>query len=215
MNIGIIGAGNIGGILTRRLTALGHHVSVANSRGPETLAALAAETGAVPMAVEAAARGGRRHRNDPRESGAASPRQSICEDLRPPDRRGDGQLLPRAPRMVASPTSTLVCRRASRWDRLFGARSARSKRLGKRSRAIEDPLAMAAAVTTRAGASSVRAIRLRCAGNLAGPPFFSFTREVDANEPVGAADPWEATSFMSFRARATCARDQQSDCGHK
>jgi len=46
MKIGIIGAGRIGGTLTRRLTALGHDVSVANSRGPETLADLAAETGA-------------------------------------------------------------------------------------------------------------------------------------------------------------------------
>ena len=46
MKIGIIGAGQIGGTLTRRLTALGHQVSVANSRGPETLADLAAETGA-------------------------------------------------------------------------------------------------------------------------------------------------------------------------
>ena len=34
MRIGIIGAGNIGGALTRRLTALGHEVTVANSRGP-------------------------------------------------------------------------------------------------------------------------------------------------------------------------------------
>ena len=31
MKIGIIGAGEIGGTLTRRFTALGHHVSVANS----------------------------------------------------------------------------------------------------------------------------------------------------------------------------------------
>src|SRR5258707_336170 len=45
LRIGIIGAGNIGGTLTRRLTALGHDVAVANSRGPETLADLAAETG--------------------------------------------------------------------------------------------------------------------------------------------------------------------------
>jgi predicted dinucleotide-binding enzyme len=49
MKIGIIGAGNIGGNLTRRLTALGHDVSVANSRGPETLSDLAAETGASPV----------------------------------------------------------------------------------------------------------------------------------------------------------------------
>ncbi|MFJ8209557.1 NADPH-dependent F420 reductase [Streptomyces sp. NPDC096033] len=57
MKIGIIGAGNIGGNLTRRLTALGHEVRVANSRGPETLAALAEETGATPVPVTEAARG--------------------------------------------------------------------------------------------------------------------------------------------------------------
>ncbi|MEV7520592.1 NAD(P)-binding domain-containing protein [Streptomyces sp. NPDC091371] len=57
MKIGIIGAGNIGGNLTRRLTALGHEVSVANSRGPQTLSALAEETGATPVTVAEAARG--------------------------------------------------------------------------------------------------------------------------------------------------------------
>ncbi|GGR90712.1 hypothetical protein GCM10010252_31940 [Streptomyces aureoverticillatus] len=57
MKIGIIGAGNIGGNLTRRLTALGHDVSVANSRGPQTLTALAEETGATPVTVAEAARG--------------------------------------------------------------------------------------------------------------------------------------------------------------
>ncbi|MEU4353770.1 NADPH-dependent F420 reductase [Streptomyces virginiae] len=57
MKIGIIGAGNIGGNLTRRLTALGHEVAVANSRGPETLTALAEETGATPVPVAGAARG--------------------------------------------------------------------------------------------------------------------------------------------------------------
>ncbi|HMJ36209.1 MAG TPA: NAD(P)-binding domain-containing protein [Baekduia sp.] len=56
MKIGIIGAGQIGGNLTRRLTGLGHQVSVANSRGPETLGDLAAETGATPVAVTDAAR---------------------------------------------------------------------------------------------------------------------------------------------------------------
>jgi 8-hydroxy-5-deazaflavin:NADPH oxidoreductase len=58
MRIGIIGAGQIGGTLARRLTALGHEVSIANSRGPETLAALAKETGAKPVTVEQAARAG-------------------------------------------------------------------------------------------------------------------------------------------------------------
>ena len=51
MNIAVIGAGNIGATLTRRLTAIGHHVSIANSRGPQTLTDLAAETGAVPKPV--------------------------------------------------------------------------------------------------------------------------------------------------------------------
>jgi 8-hydroxy-5-deazaflavin:NADPH oxidoreductase len=58
MRIGIIGAGQIGGTLARRLTALGNEVSIANSRGPETLAALAKETGAKPVTAEQAARAG-------------------------------------------------------------------------------------------------------------------------------------------------------------
>ena len=58
MKIGIIGAGQIGGSLTRRLTALGHEVFVANSRGPETLSELAEETGATPVSVTEAARSG-------------------------------------------------------------------------------------------------------------------------------------------------------------
>jgi len=58
MKIGIIGAGNIGGTLTRRLSALGHKVFVANSRGPTTLADLAVETGATPVTAEQAAQAG-------------------------------------------------------------------------------------------------------------------------------------------------------------
>ncbi|HEV8454216.1 MAG TPA: NAD(P)-binding domain-containing protein [Gemmatimonadales bacterium] len=58
MRIGIIGAGQIGGTLARRLTALGHDVSIANSRGPQSLAALASETGARPVTVEQAAQAG-------------------------------------------------------------------------------------------------------------------------------------------------------------
>jgi predicted dinucleotide-binding enzyme len=57
MKIGIIGAGHIGGTLTRRLTALGHQVSVANSRGPQTLTDLAEETGATPVTSSEATRG--------------------------------------------------------------------------------------------------------------------------------------------------------------
>ena len=49
MEIGIIGAGQIGGTLTRLLTERGHTVRVSNSRDPETLADLAAETGATAV----------------------------------------------------------------------------------------------------------------------------------------------------------------------
>lgn len=56
MRIGIIGAGQIGGTLTRRFSALGHTVFVANSRGPETLVDLARETGATAVSVNEAAR---------------------------------------------------------------------------------------------------------------------------------------------------------------
>jgi len=58
MKIGIISAGQIGGTLTRRFTALGYDVAVANSRGPEPLAELAAETDAKAVSVKDAAKFG-------------------------------------------------------------------------------------------------------------------------------------------------------------
>jgi predicted dinucleotide-binding enzyme len=57
MKIGIIGTGNIGSALTRQFTRLGHDVAVANSRGPESLADLAKETGARPVQVSEVPRG--------------------------------------------------------------------------------------------------------------------------------------------------------------
>ena len=57
MRIGIVGAGNIGSALTRRFTALGHEVAVANSRDPETLSDLARETGARAVTAAEAPRG--------------------------------------------------------------------------------------------------------------------------------------------------------------
>src|ERR1700759_1584202 len=49
MDIGIIGAGHIGGVMIRCLSALGHAVRGSHSRSPDTLADLAAETGATAV----------------------------------------------------------------------------------------------------------------------------------------------------------------------
>ncbi|MDT5024634.1 MAG: 8-hydroxy-5-deazaflavin:NADPH oxidoreductase [Micromonosporaceae bacterium] len=56
MKIGIIGSGNFGGTLTRRLKTLGHDVKVANSRGPQSLTGLSEETGAKASTIDDAAR---------------------------------------------------------------------------------------------------------------------------------------------------------------
>jgi predicted dinucleotide-binding enzyme len=58
VGIGIIGSGRMGGGLARRLAGLGHQVSIANSRGAESLTALAAGIGATPVSVVDAARAG-------------------------------------------------------------------------------------------------------------------------------------------------------------
>jgi 8-hydroxy-5-deazaflavin:NADPH oxidoreductase len=56
MRIGIIGAGHIGGNLAQLLVQHGHQVSIANSRGPETLTEVAARTGATPVTAAEAPR---------------------------------------------------------------------------------------------------------------------------------------------------------------
>jgi 8-hydroxy-5-deazaflavin:NADPH oxidoreductase len=58
MRIGLIGAGAIGRTLASHLAKLGHQVSIANSRGPDSLTALAAEIGAKPVSVVDAANAG-------------------------------------------------------------------------------------------------------------------------------------------------------------
>src|SRR3954471_5755107 len=54
MRIAIVGAGHIGSALARHWVALGHDVTIANSRGPDTLRDVAAQTGAEPVTVEEA-----------------------------------------------------------------------------------------------------------------------------------------------------------------
>ena len=56
MEIGIVGSGNIGSLLARRFAALKHQVLIANSRGPASLASLAAEAGVTAGTVEQAAK---------------------------------------------------------------------------------------------------------------------------------------------------------------
>ena len=58
MRIGVIGAGSMGRILAHHLVRLGHQVSLANSRGPESLTTLAVEIGATPVSVVDAAKAG-------------------------------------------------------------------------------------------------------------------------------------------------------------
>jgi len=57
MKIGIIGTGNIGGVLARKLRNAGHEVRVANSRGVEGVRAFAEEIGATPVDVRGAVDG--------------------------------------------------------------------------------------------------------------------------------------------------------------
>lgn len=57
MRIGIIGAGNIGGALAYRWTELGHEVVIANSRGPDSLREVEAETGATAVSAREAVQG--------------------------------------------------------------------------------------------------------------------------------------------------------------
>ena len=54
MKIGIIGAGNIGATLARKLASAGHDIKIANSKGPESLREIAEETGAKAVAKEEA-----------------------------------------------------------------------------------------------------------------------------------------------------------------
>lgn len=89
MKIGIIGAGHIGGTLTRRLSDLGHEVFVANSRGPDTLSSLARETGAKAVTPKEAARNGeviivtipeKNIPNLPRDLFAETPKNAVIVD---------------------------------------------------------------------------------------------------------------------------------------
>ncbi|MGO7587904.1 NAD(P)-binding domain-containing protein [Rhizobium leguminosarum] len=57
MNIGIIGAGNIGATLARKLAAAGHEVKLANSKDPESIRDLAADVRATATTKQDAVTG--------------------------------------------------------------------------------------------------------------------------------------------------------------
>src|SRR2546425_4959715 len=52
MNIGVIGPGNIGEVIIRKLRDQGYRVQMANARGPESLKYLATKTGGIPASLE-------------------------------------------------------------------------------------------------------------------------------------------------------------------
>jgi 8-hydroxy-5-deazaflavin:NADPH oxidoreductase len=52
VKIGILGTGNIGATIARKLAVAGHQVAIANSRSPDTIAMLAAEIGAAATLAE-------------------------------------------------------------------------------------------------------------------------------------------------------------------
>jgi 8-hydroxy-5-deazaflavin:NADPH oxidoreductase len=57
MDIGIIGAGQIGATLAHKFSIAGHTVRLANSRGPESIKSVAQEAGATAVSVAAALKG--------------------------------------------------------------------------------------------------------------------------------------------------------------
>lgn len=52
MNIGMLGTGDIGAVIVKKIRDAGYPVKMANSRGPDSLRELAAKTGAIPASVE-------------------------------------------------------------------------------------------------------------------------------------------------------------------
>src|SRR5437016_9670186 len=52
MHFGVIGPGDIGEVIVRKLRDAGYPVKMANARGQESLRDLAAKTGAIPVSIE-------------------------------------------------------------------------------------------------------------------------------------------------------------------
>jgi len=52
MNVGVIGTGDIGAVIVKKLRDTGYPVKMANSKGPDSLRELSAKTGAIPVSVE-------------------------------------------------------------------------------------------------------------------------------------------------------------------
>src|ERR1700746_1263809 len=58
MNFGVIGPGDIGEVIIRKLRDTGYPAKMANSRGPESLKDLATKTGAIPASLTQVVRDG-------------------------------------------------------------------------------------------------------------------------------------------------------------
>ena len=94
LRIGIIGAGNIGGTLTRRLRALGHDVAVANSRARVARRAGRRHRGDRRHGHRGSAGPGRGHRDHPPEEHPRPARRPLRRGAGYSGRRGHRQLLP-------------------------------------------------------------------------------------------------------------------------
>ena len=85
MKIGVIGTGNIGGTLARKLSAAGHDVRVTNSRGLEGVRAFADEIGATAVDTR-----GLSPKPSTSDWCVIRPKSSVPAEVRCPDAIGRG-----------------------------------------------------------------------------------------------------------------------------
>jgi predicted dinucleotide-binding enzyme len=109
MKIGVIGAGAMGGTLAHLLAKLGHQVSIANSRGPESLTALATGIGASPVSVVDAAKAAEIVIVAIPTKAVADLPQGLFANVPPASSWSTLATTTRSSAMAASPRSTAAC----------------------------------------------------------------------------------------------------------